>query len=305
MAKRKTKTDPEAEYAEPAPPGFFIITGMSGAGKTFANKCFEDMGYYCIDNMPPALIPHFAELLAHSTRKVTHVSLVLDIRGGEFFDDVFMMLDAFDNAGYPYKIIFLDASNEVLIRRYKETRRRHPLAPANGTLQDGIEQERARLAKIRDRADFRIDTSAMTPWNLKQELLRSVVGEEREASLEISIISFGYKHGIPLDADLVFDVRFLPNPFYEEALKPHDGRTQEVRDFVMRHDVSRELLRRVTDLVLFMLPQARKEGKTSFVIGVGCTAGFHRSVVIAEELADELEKKDYKVSLIHRDVKAE
>lgn len=300
MARKNQK----AAGDDPAPPTFFIVSGMSGAGKTFANKCFEDMGFYCVDNMPPALIPHFAELCAHSTRRIDRVSLVLDIRGGEFFDDVFTMLDALDKAGYLYKIIFLDASNEILIRRYKETRRRHPLAPGNGTLEDGIEQERTRLAKIRDRADYHINTSDMSPWNLKQELQKSIIGDEKGTALDISVISFGYKFGIPLDADLVFDVRFLPNPYYEEELKPHDGRAGEVRDFVMKHDASRELLRHVTDLILFMLPQSRKEGKTSFVIAVGCTAGFHRSVVVGEEIERILKEKNYKVSLIHRDVKA-
>lgn len=303
--RRKEETEaekPKTEETKEAPT-FFIISGMSGAGKTFANKCFEDMGFYCVDNMPPALIPHFAELCAHSTRHIDRVSLVADIRGGEFFDDVLMMLDALDKAGYKYKIVFLDAANEVLIRRYKESRRRHPLAPANGTLQNGLDQERDRLQKIRDRADFIIDTSGMNPWRLKQELLNSVLGDVKGATFDISVISFGYKYGIPLDADLVFDVRFLPNPFYEEELKLQNGRTEVVKEFVMKHEVSRELLRRVAELVLFMLPQSQKEGKTSFVAAVGCTAGFHRSVVIAEEVARALEDNDYKVTVIHRDLK--
>jgi len=286
-----------------APVNFYIITGLSGAGKTFANKCFEDLGFYCVDNLPPKLIPNFAELCAHSTRMIDKVSLVLDIRGGEFFDDVYVALDMLDKAGYKYCILFLDASNEVIIRRFKETRRLHPLSGVNGSIQDGLEEERRRLRRLRDRADFYLDTSKMNPWELKRELARIILGDEKGEELDITIISFGYRYGVPLESDIIFDVRFLPNPFYEEELKNISGESKEVADFVMNHQVSKDYLQRAADLVLFMLPYTKLEGKANLVISIGCTGGFHRSVVIADELGKILREKNYEVSVIHRDLK--
>ncbi|MEW6201192.1 MAG: RNase adapter RapZ [bacterium] len=285
------------------PVNFYIITGLSGAGKTFANKCLEDLGFYCVDNLPPKLIANFAELCAHSTRKIEKVSLVLDIRGGVFFDDVFSALDTLDKSGYKYCILFLDASNEILIRRFKETRRLHPLSGPNGSIQDGLEEERRQLKGLCDRADFYLDTSKMTPWELKRELARIVLGDEKGERFDITIISFGYRYGIPLESDIVLDVRFLPNPYYEENLKNISGISAQVDDFVMSHEVSKEYLKRTADLLLYMLPLSKLEGKANLVISIGCTAGFHRSVVIADELYKILKEENYEVSVIHRDLK--
>lgn len=284
---------------------FFIITGLSGAGKTHANKCFEDLGFYCIDNLPPALIPSFAELCAHSDRKIDRVSLVLDIRGGEFFDDFFKALESLDNAGNAYRILYLDASDESLVRRFKETRRSHPLTGDRGSILNGISAERRRLQKIKERADFHIDTSSMNPWALKQEIAAIVLGDGGRAELGISIVSFGYKYGIPLDADLVFDVRFLPNPYYDDALKNMRGTDLEVYEFVMKSPVTQEFVTRMADLVLFMLPHSQTEGKANLAIAIGCTGGHHRSVVVSIEMSRLLSRRGYHVAVSHRDLETD
>ena len=281
---------------------FFILTGLSGAGKTIANKCFEDLGYYCVDNLPPALIPHFAELCSNSQRKIDRVSLVIDIRGGEFFDDLFKALDSLDNSGYKYKIIFLDASDEVLVRRYKETRRMHPLAGGEDRIIDGIHAERQKLKPLKDRADYYIDTSKINIWALKKEITEAILGDEKASRINVNIISFGFKYGIPLDADLVFDVRFLPNPYYEESLKNLSGENQEVNDYVMKSAVTQEYMRRMSDMTLFTLDHSFEEGKSNLVVAIGCTGGHHRSVVLAIELFGILTKKGYNVSVKHRDI---
>jgi RNase adapter protein RapZ len=283
---------------------FYILTGLSGAGKTFANKCLEDMGFYSVDNMPPALIPNFAELSSHSQRAIDRVSLVIDIRGGEFFDDLFKALDALDKAGYSYKIIFLDASDDVLVRRYKETRRAHPLSGSENRIIDGIKAERQKLKRLKDRADFYLDTSNMNPWALKQALASAFLGDDQSSKVRVDIISFGFKYGLPLDADLVFDVRFLPNPYYEENLKNLSGENEEVYEFVMGNKITQEFMNRVTELVLFMLPHTADEGKSNLVIAVGCTGGHHRSVVLAIELCRLLARHGYNVSVTHRDILA-
>jgi len=284
---------------------FFIITGLSGAGKTFANKVLEDLGFYCVDNLPPMLIPSIAELAAHSERKIDKVSLVIDIRGGDFFEEVFKALDALDKAGYRYKIIFLDAADDVLVRRYKESRRLHPLAGSDGGVIDGIRNERARLKRIKDRADFYIDTTKMNPWGLKQALSSIVMGDEKASQLKINIVSFGFKYGLPLDADLVFDVRFLPNPYYEQHLKNLSGENEEVFEYVMTNPATREFLDKVSDLINFILPHAINEGKSNMVIAVGCTGGHHRSVVLAIELCRIITRHGYNVSVKHRDISAD
>ncbi len=281
---------------------FTILTGLSGAGKTHANKCFEDMGYYCIDNLPPALISNFMELCSHSDRKIDKVSLVLDIRGGEFFDDLFKGLEALDKAGHHYRILFLDASDEALVRRFKETRRAHPLSGENGSILHGIGMERQRLQKIKDRADFVIDTTNMNPWALKQEIVNNVLGAPGGSRLGISILTFGYKYGIPLDADLVVDVRFLPNPYYDDSLKDLRGTDIEVYEFVMKNQVTQKFIGKFLDLVLFMLPHSQVEGKANLTIAVGCTGGHHRSVVVGIELGRLLAQKGYDVSVTHRDL---
>ncbi len=283
---------------------FFILTGLSGAGKTFANKCLEDMGFYCVDNLPPSLIPHIAELCSTSQRRIDKVSLVSDIRGGEFFDDLFKALDSLDKSGYSYKIIFLDASDEVLVRRYKESRRTHPLAGGDDRIIDGINAERLKLKRLKDRADFYIDTTRMNPWALKHTLSTAILGDHELSRLTVTIISFGFKYGLPLDSDLVFDVRFLPNPYYEDALKNLSGENVEVYEYVMNHPLTGEFMRKVTDLLLFMLPHTISEGKSNFVISVGCTGGHHRSVVLAIELCRILNQHGYTVSVKHRDLLA-
>ena len=281
---------------------FYIITGLSGAGKTHANNCFEDKGFYCIDNLPPALIPSFAELCAHSERKIEKVSLVLDIRGGEFFDEFFKALEALDKAGNSYQIIFLDASDEVLVRRFKETRRSHPLGGEKGSILNGISAERQRLRKIKERADYYIDTSGMNPWDLKQEITSTILGGDGKDHLIVSIISFGYKYGIPLDADIVLDVRFLPNPYYDDALKDLRGTDLEVYEFVMKNQVTQQFIKRVMDMIMFMLPHCHREGKASLALAVGCTGGHHRSVVLSIELSKLLSQKGYDVTVTHRDL---
>ncbi len=281
---------------------FFILTGLSGAGKTIANKCFEDLGYYCVDNLPPALIPHFAELCSNSQRSIDRVSLVIDIRGGEFFDDLFKALDALDNSGYKYKIIFLDANDDVLVRRYKETRRMHPLAGGEDRIIDGIHAERLKLKPLKDRADYYIDTSKMNIWVLKKEITDAILGDEKASHVSVNIISFGFKYGLPLDADLVFDVRFLPNPYYEENLKKLSGENQEVYDYVMKSPLTQEYMKRMADLTLFTLDHSVEEGKSNLVVAIGCTGGHHRSVVLAIELFRLLSKKGFNVSIKHRDI---
>jgi len=286
-------------------PEIYILTGLSGAGKTFANKCLEDIGFYCVDNLPPALIPHFAELCANSTRQIDLISLVIDIRGGEFFQDLFNALDALDQAGHKYSIVFLDASDETLIRRYKETRRQHPLAGQNGGIIEGIKAERETLKRLKDRADFYIDTSGMNPWALKEEISRKLIGTDKSRNIDVNIISFGHKYGIPLDADLVFDVRFLPNPYYHENLKKLSGENEEVYEFVLNCPETQEFIKKAVDLVLFMLPLEITEGKSNLVIAIGCTGGHHRSVVLAIEFCRILTQQGYNVTVRHRDIATE
>jgi RNase adapter protein RapZ len=281
---------------------FFILTGLSGAGKTFANKCFEDMGFYCVDNLPPALIPHFAELCTNSQRSIDRVSLVIDIRGGEFFDELFMALEALDNSGYIYKIVFLDASDEVLVRRYKETRRMHPLAGGEDRIIDGIHAERLKLKRLKDRADYYIDTSKMNTWALKREMADAILGDAKASRISVNIISFGFKYGLPLDADISLDVRFLPNPYYEEHLKNLSGENKEVYDYVMGSPTTQEYMRRAADLVLYTLEHSVEEGKSNLVVAIGCTGGHHRSVVLAIEMCRVLTQQGFNVSVKHRDI---
>lgn len=279
---------------------FVIITGMSGAGKTLALRHLEDLGYYCIDNLPPALIPKFAELCSQSSGRITKVAVVMDIRGGEFFDSLAEALTFLEVGNYNYEILFLDANDDVLIRRYKEVRRQHPLS-GEGSILQGIAAERVRLQQLREQADVILDTTELTPQQLRGKLRTHFGAEDWQETLGVRILSFGFKHGIPLDADLVFDVRFLPNPHYLPELRPHPGTTAEVRDYVLQWPLAQELLRRLIDLIEWLLPLYIKEGKTSLVIAIGCTGGKHRSVVIASELQKALAAQ-YGPYLKHRDV---
>ena len=283
---------------------FVIITGLSGAGKSYAVKCFEDMGYFCVDNLPTTLIPTFAELCAQSTREIRRVALVVDIREGEYLEHLIENLQALKSKGFPPEILFLDASDEALVRRYHETRRRHPLA-GSGSVLDGICLERERLAHLREMADRTIDTSHITVHQLKELLVESYGQVDQRAPLVLNLISFGYKHGVPYDADLVLDCRFLPNPFFIPAFRLLDGRHPSVREFVLKHDESRAFLERLRQLFEFLLPLYRREGKAYLTIALGCTGGRHRSVALVEELKPFFEAEGVPPIVTHRDVDRE
>ncbi len=278
-----------------------IITGMSGAGKSLAVHSLEDLGFFCVDNLPPALIPKFAELCQEG--RLTRLALVVDIRGGEFFGEVFSALEHLESVGMPYQILFLEASEEVLVRRYKETRRRHPLAPQGGIL-EGIQEERRRLEELRGKAHIVLDTSDLTPQKLREEIMQ-LFSDERRRGLIVVLVTFGYKRGLPLDGDLVFDVRFLPNPNYVESLQELDGTDSRVRDYVLKWPVTRKFMKRLAGLVRFLLPLYVAEGKTQLTIAIGCTGGRHRSVVVAEYLAGVIRRLGHTVLVEHRDIKGE
>ena len=281
---------------------FVIVTGMSGGGKSTAMKMLEDAGFYCADNIPVALIDKFVELITMPNSTIQNVALGLDVRAAQSFDDVNQAVARLRKSKYSFELLFLEASDQVLLKRYKETRRIHPLS-TDGDLMKGITQERALLASIREQADYVIDTTNLLTRELKAELDRIFVNNEKYNSLMINVISFGFKHGIPQDADLVFDVRFLPNPYYIEELRPKSGNDQEVRDYVMENDKAQEFLGKLSDMVEFLIPNYIAEGKTQLVIGIGCTGGKHRSVTLANELYRTLEKADsYGVRIEHRDI---
>jgi UPF0042 nucleotide-binding protein len=280
---------------------FVIVTGLSGAGKTQAIRCLEDLGFFCVDNLPPALLPKFADLCYQTGSKIDRIAMVIDIRGGKFFDDLFVSLSQLEQQNYKYEILFLDASDDVLIKRFKESRRIHPLAQG-GRLLEGIDEERIRLAEVKSKANNIIDTSNLMPRQLKEEIIHIFVEGKKFEGIIISVVSFGFKYGIPLDADLVFDVRFLPNPFYVEVLKKKSGKDELVKEYVLRWPEAKEFLNKVNDMVEFLIPFYIKEGKTQLVIAVGCTGGRHRSVVIANQIHDMLKKNSHRVIIDHRDI---
>lgn len=281
---------------------FVVVTGMSGGGKLTAIRFLEDMGYYCVDNLPVRLIDPFMELVSAPGSDIDKVVLGLDVRADKSFDNVEQVLAALRKKGYKYEILFMDASDEVLIKRYKETRRQHPVCPS-GRVEDGIAKERKILEQIKSDADYVIDTSGLLTRVLKEELIRIFVKNEDYNSLMISIMSFGFKNGIPADADLVFDVRFLPNPFYIDSLKKLTGNDRPVRDFVMSFPEAGQFMDKLVDMITFLIPGYVKEGKNQLVIGIGCTGGQHRSVTIANALAEKLRGGDYGINLYHRDVR--
>lgn len=278
------------------------MTGMSGAGKSVALKILEDLGYYCVDNLPIPLIKNFAELLNLPNQEVSKVALGLDIRSGQAFKELETVLADMQRAGYGYEILFLDASDEVLIKRYKETRRNHPLA-GGGRINAGIETERGKLGFLKDKADYIIDTSTMLTRELKKELEKIFVKNKEFKNLFVTVLSFGFKYGIPSDSDLVFDVRFLPNPYYVSELKSKTGNDKEVQDYVMGMELSHIFLDKLVDMVQFLIPNYILEGKNQLVISIGCTGGKHRSVTLANKLYEALEDKgEYGIKVEHRDI---
>jgi len=281
---------------------FIIISGMSGAGKSQAASFLEDMGFFCVDNLPVPLIPKFAELVMAGTGEYDRVALVTDIRSGGSVEGVVAALDALTTAQCSYRIFFLDASDQTIIKRYKETRRSHPLADERDSLEGAIDLEREMLAPLRARADVVLDTSNLSTSRLKGELHRLTGQGRGEIPMEVQVSSFGFKYGLPMEADLVFDVRFLPNPFYVPELRPLTGLDGGVRDYVFSGGQGEDFLRRLEDFITYLLPRYVEEGKTSLVIAVGCTGGHHRSVAIAHALAQCLRGKNWPVSEQHRDM---
>ena len=278
-----------------------IVTGMSGAGRTTALKVLEDAGYFCVDNLPVPFIDKFAELTASGNSEITKVAIGIDIRSGKSLGQLEQVLEHMTMEGISHEILFLDASDEVLVKRYKETRRMHPLAES-GRVEQGITLERERLAFLKKQADYIIDTSQLLTRELKQELDKIFIQNREFKNLMITVLSFGFKYGIPADADLVFDVRFLPNPYYVEELRFHTGTEQAVQDYVMQGGTGEEFLKKLNDLLEFVIPKYEQEGKTQLVIAIGCTGGRHRSVTIAGEVFKRLtESGRYEIRLEHRD----
>ncbi|HHW22131.1 MAG TPA: RNase adapter RapZ [Clostridiaceae bacterium] len=278
-----------------------IITGMSGAGKSLCVKYFEDIGYFCVDNLPPSLIPKFAEVTLQGKSPIEKIALIIDIRGGAMFLDLMPALLTLDVMEIKYKILFLDASDAVLIKRFKESRRMHPLTQ-DSRLVEGIRQEREILKPIKEKADYIIDTSCLTPRQLKEAIIEHFVEGKLFKGIIVNIVSFGFKYGIPIDSDLVFDVRFIPNPYYVPELKPMTGMSSDVIDYVMSYPESRTFLNKLVDMVNFLLPLYVREGKNQLVVGIGCTGGRHRSVTIANKLCDRLKRKGVSAVIEHRDI---
>ncbi|MBQ8245858.1 MAG: RNase adapter RapZ [Lachnospiraceae bacterium] len=280
---------------------FVIVTGMSGAGKLTAQKMMEDMGYYCVDNLPVPLITKFVDLILEPNREITKVVLGIDVRADQSFDEVMDALEDLKKTGFQYEILFMEASDTTLQKRYKESRRMHPLA-IGGRVADGIERERKILEKMKADADYVIDTSHLLTRELKEELDRIFVSNKDYNSLMVNIVSFGFKHGIPADVDLVFDVRFLPNPFYIDELKNKTGNDKEVRDYVMSFPEAEQFLQKLTDMISFLIPNYIKEGKNQLIVGIGCTGGKHRSVTLANKLYEQLKDQgSYGLTVSHRD----
>ena len=279
-----------------------IVTGMSGAGKTNALKMLEDMGFYCVDNLPFPLVEKFAELTMSNQGGIRNAALGIDIRSGDELSALDRIFDEWSRKRVPYEILFLDASSETLIKRYKESRRAHPLA-GEGRIDSGIEKERLKLAFLKEEADYIIDTSKLLTKELKAELEKIFMANESYKNLYITILSFGFKYGIPSDADLVFDVRFLPNPYYVDELRPKTGEDQEVRDYVMQNGTADIFLNKLYDMLEFLIPGYVLEGKNQLVIAIGCTGGKHRSVTIAKAVYERLKShEEFGLKIEHRDI---
>ena len=280
---------------------FVIVTGMSGAGKSSALKMLEDIGYFCVDNLPVELLDKFAQITLDKTVKIQNVALGIDIRSGVGIKVLEQILQEIRGMGITFEILFLNASNRILLKRYKETRRNHPLS-RDGRVEDGIAKEREEMKFLLKKATYVIDTSQLLIRELKEEIDRIYVDGEVSERFQIAVVSFGFKFGIPADVDLVFDVRFLPNPYYDLSLRPLTGNDRPIQDFVMKYQESREFLDKLYDMLEFLIPNYIREGKYNLVVGVGCTGGKHRSVTIANALAEELKKLPYSVKVEHRDI---
>jgi UPF0042 nucleotide-binding protein len=277
-----------------------IITGMSGAGKTVAVQSIEDLGYFCVDNLPPILIPKFIELIEQSAASMSKVALVLDLRAREFFDTLFEAIDQLGKKEFfHYQILYLDASDKVLVQRYKETRRRHPLAP-DGLPLEGIQQERKILEELKGRAQQTIDTSNLKPAQLREKIVHRFT-DNTDNQLTVNAMSFGFKYGIPIDADLVFDVRFLPNPHYIDEMRPKTGLDEQVSTYVLKWTETQTFIKKLEDMLSFLLPHYQREGKSQVVVAIGCTGGKHRSVTLAEYLQKRF-ADEYTTRVSHRDI---
>lgn len=278
-----------------------IVTGLSGAGKSQAMHCLEELGYYCVDNMPPALIKSFIRLAAEGTAPIERAAFAVDVRGGELFTDMEKALESLEEDGIEYKILYLEASEEVLIRRFSETRRQHPLSRGEST-QEALKRETSMLRELRLRADYVIDTSNMKSARLWEEVKDLITSGEGEKTFMVNVASFGYKRGVPLGADMVFDMRFIPNPYYVKSLRELTGNNKKVRDYVMKQDVTQEFLRAVEPLILSLIPSYMREGKYNLNLAFGCTGGHHRSVAMANEMAERLSTHGKRVTVEHRDL---
>jgi UPF0042 nucleotide-binding protein len=282
-------------------PQIVIITGISGAGKSSVLRCFEDMGFFTIDNLPPPLMDKFIEVFYSSGSEIKGVAMVMDVRGGAFFTDTIDVLEKLKNSGYDVKIIFLDAQNDLLIRRFKEARRPHPLGGDEGVIV-GLERERAALEELKKIAHTIIDTTNYTMSQLRNRVMSIMSVDEHIFPLRVRIVSFGYKYGVPLDADLLMDVRFLPNPHYDDTLRPFTGNDAVIQEYVMNHPSGNEFIKIFGEFVSFLIPHYIDEGRFSLTIAVGCTGGKHRSVVIALKLSETLSKLGMDANIIHRDI---
>lgn len=280
-----------------------IVTGMSGAGKSSALKMLEDMGFFCVDNLPTPLIPKFTKLVVEESETIDKAALGVDIRSRHSLGKLTEVLKELEESGYHYEMLFLDASTSTLVKRYKETRRNHPLA-AEGRVDKGIEKERELLAEIKERSDFILDTSKLLIRELKQEVEKVINQEGDYHNFYVTIVSFGFKYGIPTDCDLVFDVRFLPNPFYISQMRPKTGNDREVFDYVMAAPAAPEFLKKLEDMLRFLIPNYIIEGKNQLVVGIGCTGGRHRSVTIANALGEKMKDMDYSFKVEHRDIQS-
>ncbi len=280
---------------------FVIVTGMSGAGKSTALKTLEDMGFFCVDNLPVMLIKKFADIAHDDKLDVDNVAVGIDIRSGQALGELAIILEEMKNRNYNYEILFLDATEPALVKRYKETRRSHPLS-RTGRINEGIIKEREKIEFLKQRADYIIDTSSLLTRELKSELEKIFIGGEAYNNIIITVMSFGFKYGIPRDSDLVFDVRFLPNPYYDLELRPLTGNDKRVSDVVSNCDEYSEFMNKLTDMIEFLLPYYKREGKNQLVISVGCTGGKHRSVTVANELFEKVSQMPYTTRLYHRDI---